>query len=84
MTADFSSWPDSNYSNSITIDYGLVWNLDTTNISYPILITIVADPEVNQNMFVQCTLSLGNESESVGFSITPAGANVRAFKNKQL
>ena len=54
-------------------------NLDGDNVSYPILITIAADPQVNQNMNVTCFIALNQELANITFDITPLGYNVSIF-----
>ncbi len=76
MTTDFSMWSTYNYSNTITIDYEIVTNLDDVNVSYPILVTIAADPKVTVKTSVTCSLTLGQETKNLDFIITPAGSNV--------
>jgi hypothetical protein len=73
MTRDFSTWSTS---NNITIDYGVVTSLEDDNVSYPILIIIAADPKVTVQTSVACSLTVGQETETLDFIITPAGPAV--------
>ena len=78
-SADFTTWSTYNYSNNITVDYGYVKNLDSDNVSYPVLITIAADPTLQQKMNVTCFFSMGQDSEIIEFFISPVGTNVSSF-----
>ncbi len=78
-SADYSKWSMFDSSSNITIDYGTVMNLDNHNVSYPILITIAGDSQVNQNVSVTCILTLDGNTETMTFDITPVGANVSYY-----
>jgi hypothetical protein len=78
-SADFTTWSTYNYSNNFTVDYGYVKNLDSDNVSYPVLITIAADPTLQQKMNVTCFFSMGQDSEIIEFFISPVGTNVSSF-----
>jgi len=78
-SVDFSTWSTYNYSNNITVDYGYVKNLVSDNVSYPVLITIAADPTVKQKMNVTCFFTVGQDSDIIEFIITPVGTNVSSF-----
>jgi len=78
-SVDFSTWSTYNYSNNITVDYGYVKNLVSDNVSYPVLITIAAEPTVKQKMNVTCFFAVGQDSDIIEFIITPVGTNVSSF-----
>ena len=75
-SSDFSTWKIYDYAQNILIDYGIVHNMNQDIISYPILITIVADPAVSQNTMVSCSLTLGQNSLNLDFYITTVASNV--------
>ena len=75
-SADLASLDKNGNSQNITFDYGLVKNMHTENVFYPILITIGADPAVDQNMSVSCSLTLGQDTLDLDFDITPVNLGV--------
>ena len=73
-----ANWNLTSYSGeNLTLNYGVVENLDgSSNISYPILITVAADLKSSPNGTVNCALTAGSTTENFSFFIVPSEVQV--------
>jgi hypothetical protein len=76
LSADFAALNDLDLSPNNTFDYGIIQNLNEENISYPILISIGADPAISQNINISCKISLGDTIEFLDFEVNAIATNV--------